>query len=151
MEDPKHMVAPNALVFNARGEVLLNNNPRRGWENLGAKVLEGETIIDCLNRLLLTQAGITAEIGALTGVYSNTQPPVRLFLSFLATYVSGDLIATPETGETRWVARDEALALIGHPAIVDRIQDMLTFTETKRVIYRVYATDPYVPLSIRAI
>ena len=151
VDDPKHMVAANALVFNARGEVLLNNNPKRGWENPGGKVLEGETVIACLERILLQQAGIKAEVGALTGVYSNTQAPARLFLSFLATWVSGELIATVETGETRWVAQDQALGMIGHPAIVDRVSDMLTFVKTHRLIYRVYTTDPYVPISLRDI
>ncbi|MCC6805019.1 MAG: NUDIX hydrolase [Anaerolineae bacterium] len=151
MDDPKHMVAANVLVFNPRGEVLLNNNPKRSWENPGGKILEGETVIDCINRFLLQQAGITAEVGALTGVYSNTQAPSRVFLSFLATWTSGDLIGTEEWGETRWVPRDEAIPMIGHPAIVDRIRDMFTFMETKQVIYRVYTTDPYVPISTRNI
>jgi 8-oxo-dGTP diphosphatase len=151
MDDPKHMVAANVLVFNPRGEVLLNNNPKRGWENPGSKVFEGETFIECVERLLLQQSGITAEIGALTGVYSNTQPPSRVFLSFLATWVSGDLISTSDTGETRWVPRDQVISMIGHPAISDRISDMFTFMETHQVIYRVYTTDPYVPLSIRSI
>ncbi|HVU14117.1 MAG TPA: NUDIX hydrolase [Phototrophicaceae bacterium] len=145
------MVAANALVFNPHGEILLNNNPKRGWENPGGKVLEGETVIACLDRILLQQAGITAEIGTLTGIYSNTQAPTRLFLSFLATWTSGDLISTVETGETRWVPQDQAIAMIGHPAIVDRIRDMLYFREAHQIIYRVYTTDPYVPISIRTI
>ena len=151
MNDPKHMVAANVLVFNPQGEVLLNNNPKRGWENPGSKVNEGETFDECITRLLREQAGITAEIGALTSVYSNTQAPARVFLSFLATWVSGDLINTAETGETRWVARKDVLPMIGHPAIVDRISDMFEYVETKRVIYRVYTTDPYVPISVRGI
>jgi 8-oxo-dGTP diphosphatase len=151
VDDPKHIVAANALVFNARGEILLNNNPKRGWENPGGKVLEGETVPACIDRFLMQQAGIKVELGALTGVYSNTQAPARLFLSFLATWVSGDLIATPEWGETRWVTQAEVLPMIGHPAIVDRIGDMLNFITTRQVIYRVYTTDPYVPISIRNI
>lgn len=151
MNDPKHMVAANVLVFNPQGEILLNNNPKRGWENPGSKVNEGETLIECMERLLREQAGITAEIGMLTGVYSNTQAPARVFFSFLATWTSGDLINTAETGETRWVPRAEVLPMIGHPAITDRISDMLHFMETKKVVYRVYTTDPYVPLTIRDI
>jgi hypothetical protein len=38
MDDPKHMVAANGLLFNRRGEVPLNDNPTRGWENPGSKV-----------------------------------------------------------------------------------------------------------------
>lgn len=144
------MVAANMLVFHPQGDVLLNNNPKRGWENPGSKVMEGETLTACIERLLL-QAGITAELGALTGVYSNTQAPSRVVLSFLATWVSGALIGSAELGETRWVPRDQVLPMIGHPAIVDRIADMFGFTETKQVIYRVYTTDPYVPVSIRNI
>lgn len=41
--------------------------------------------------------------------------------------------------------------MIGHPAIADRISDMFHFIETGKVIYRVYTTDPYVPISIRNI
>jgi 8-oxo-dGTP diphosphatase len=151
MDNPKHMVAVNVLVFNPQGEILLNNNPKRGWENPGSKVLEGETLIECIDRFLLEQTGITVEVGALTGVYSNTQTPARLFLSFLATWKSGELIATPETGDTRWFPQDQVLPIIGHPAIVDRIADMLKFVHSPQVIYRTYTTDPYVPLAIRTI
>lgn len=63
MSDPKHMVAANVLVFNSEGKILLNNNPKRGWENPGSKVNEGETLIECVERLLHKQTGITAEVG----------------------------------------------------------------------------------------
>ena len=77
----------------------------------------------------------------LVGVYSNIKAPTKLAFGFLGDYVSGELTTSTESLETEWVARHSALPRISHPAIYDRMKDMLDFSG--RVIYRVYTNDPY--------
>ena len=138
---PRHIVAVSALITNASGEVLLVRSPRRGWECPGGQVEEGETLIEALRRETREESGVEIEVGALVGVYSSIQQPTKVIFGFLATYLSGELQPSAESPEVEWVPRDSALARITHPAIVDRVRDMLNFTG--RVMYRVYAVEPY--------
>ena len=149
MPAPTHIVAACALVANARGDILLINSPRRGWEVPGGQVEEGESLIAGVQREILEETGVTAKIGVLTGVYSNVKAPTKVIFAFLGSYQSGQLTTSPESSEVRWFPRDTVLGKITHPALHDRIADMLNFTG--QVVYRVYTTDPYVRISLRGI
>jgi len=144
MPTPMHIVAACALILNAHGEILLVKHPARRWEVPGGQIEEGESLIEGLQREILEEMGVTAEIGALTGVYSNVKPPTKVIFAFLGIYVSGSLTTSPESSDVRWLPRNGALSLITHPALQVRVDDMLGFAE--QVIYRVYTTDPYTPL-----
>ena len=149
MQPPMHIVAASGLISNAAGDILMINNPKRGWEIPGGQIEIGESIIDELKREIPEEAGIEAEIDALTGVYSNIKAPTKVIFSFLGSYLAGDLTPSPESTEVRWVRRDQVLALVTHPAIYDRISDALQFTG--QVVYRVYRTDPYTQISLEKI
>lgn len=138
---PKHIVAVSGLVTNSKGEVLLIRHPKRGWEMPGGQVEEGESLIEALQREILEESGAVTEIGALVGVYSNIKLPTKVIFAFLGTWVSGDLTTSSESLEVEWVARDEVLPRITHPAIYDRMRDLLSFSG--KVTYCVYSTDPY--------
>jgi len=142
---PKHIVAVSGLVRNAAGDVLMLRSPKRGWEMPGGQVEEGETLPDALQREIREETGVIATVGALVGVYSNVKTPTKVIFAFLCDYLSGDLTTSAESPEVAWVNPDDALARITHPAIRDRMRDMLTFD--RQVIYRAYTTDPYVVLS----
>ena len=141
MNHPKHIVAASGLISHSDGKILLIRGPRRGWEFPGGQVEEGENLIEAFQREIHEEAGITASIGPLVGVYSNIKTPTKLAFGFLGDYVSGELTTSDESLETEWVARHSALQRVSHPAIYDKMKDMLDFSG--RVIYRVYTNDPY--------
>ena len=141
MDHPKHIVAVSGLISHPNGDILLIRGPRRGWEFPGGQVEEGENLIEALRREILEEAGVTASIGALVGIYSNIKAPTKLMFGFLGNYVCGELTTSDESLETEWVARSNALERVSNPAIYDRMEDKLNFSG--RVIYRVYTTNPY--------
>lgn len=139
---PVHIVAASALVINTNDEVLMIRSPRRGWEIPGGQIEEGETLIAGVQREVLEETGITVQIGAMTGVYSNLTPPTKVIFNFLATYLDGTLTPSSESPEVAWVARDSALARVTHPALRDRITDGLAFVDTP--VYCAYTSPPYI-------
>ena len=141
MVHPKHIVAVSGMISHPNGKVLLIRSPRRGWEFPGGQVEEGENLIEALQREIKEEAGVTASIGTLVGIYSNIKSPTKLIFGFLGDYVSGELATSDESLETEWVTRHSALQRVSNPIIYDRMKDMLDFSG--RVIYRVYSTDPY--------
>ena len=141
MIHPKHIVAVSGLISHPSGKVLLIRGPRRGWEFPGGQVEEGENLIEALQREIHEEAGVTASIGSLVGVYSNIKTPTKLAFGFLGNYVSGELTTSDESLETEWVARHSALQRVSNPIIYDRMKDMLDFSGP--IVYRVYTNDPY--------
>ena len=141
MVHPQHIVAVSGLISHPDGKILLIRGPRRGWEFPGGQVEEGENLIEALQREIQEETGITALIGQLVGVYSNITSPTKLMFGFLGDHIGGELTTSDESLETEWVARHSALGRVSHPAIYDRMKDMLDFSG--RVIYRVYTHDPY--------
>jgi 8-oxo-dGTP diphosphatase len=138
---PKHVVAASGLITNAQGEVLMVLSPKRGWEMPGGQVEEGEALIDGLQREIREESGVIAAISTLVGVYSSVKMPSKVIFAFLGTWESGELTPSHESPEVEWVTRDKVLERITHPAIYDRMKDMLDFSG--RVTYRVYTIDPY--------
>ena len=104
MVHPKHIVAVSGLIRHPNGKILLIRSPRRGWEFPGGQVEEGENLIEALRREIQEESGVTASIGSLVGVYSNTKSPTKLMFGFLGDYVSGELRTSDESLETEWVA-----------------------------------------------
>jgi len=141
MVHPKHIVAVSGLISHSNGKILLIRSPRRGWEFPGGQVEEGENLIEALQREIQEEAGATASVGPLVGIYSNIRSPTKLMFGFLGDYVSGKLSASAESLETEWVARDSVLQRVSNPVSYDLMKDMLDFSG--QVIYRVYTTDPY--------
>lgn len=141
MVHPKHIVAVSGLISHSNGKILLIRSPRRGWELPGGKVEEGENLIEALQREIQEEAGVTASIGPLVGIYSNIRSPTKLMFGFLGDYVCGELSTSAESLETEWVVRDSVLQRVSNPVSYDLMKDMLDFSG--QVIYRVHTTDPY--------
>jgi 8-oxo-dGTP diphosphatase len=138
---PMHIVAVSGLIRNASGRVLMVESPKRGWEIPGGQVEEGESLIDAFVREVLEETGITIRVGALVSVCSNVKPPCKVIFGFLAQYVSGECRTSTESLQVEWVNEADVLGRISHPAIHDRVCDLLKFDG--HVVYRVYTTDPY--------
>jgi len=138
-------VAACGLITNEVGEVLLMRHRQRGWEVPGGQVEVGEDLIAGLQREIEEETGITVTVGRLTGVYSNLQSdentPTKVIFAFLGEKFTGEPRTSPESPEVRWVPRENVLDTVTHPALHDRIKDMLEFTG--QVIYRAYTSQPY--------
>ncbi len=141
MEAPKHILAAACLVRRDDGLVAMVRTQRRGWECPGGQIEEGEDVISGLQREVLEETGLTIEVDRLVGVYSNLALPPKLMLDFVGQYRAGHLTPSPETREVAWMGPEEALQAIEHPAIGDRVRQMLAFSG--RVVYRAYTLRPY--------
>ena len=151
MEFPTHIVASGALVINDKDEILLVNNPHRGWEFPGGQIENGEDLIEGITREVFEESGIKIKVNSLVAVYSNTRSylgwdgktkvPTKVIFDFLATSLDGELRCSEESIEVGWFSKDKVLAMIREPWLIDRARDMLKFNG--QIIYRVYSTRPY--------
>ena len=142
MRIPRQVVAVAGLVGNSEDEVLLVRHPRRGWEIPGGQVEEGENLIHALKREVKEEAGVDIGVGELAGIYTKISSPALLILGFLCEYIEGKLKPSSESPEVSWVPMGDVLERVSHPAIHDRIRDMLEYDS--KIMYRVYSTNPYV-------
>lgn len=139
---PSHIVAVCGLVTNESDQVLMIEHPRRGWEFPGGQVEEGEMLTDALIRETFEETGVTIEVGQLIGIYSNVQLPAKVIMSFTCKYREGEPTTSPESQRVEWMSRDQALAVITHPSVRTRMEDMLNFCGS--VVYCAYSMKPYV-------
>ena len=137
----KHIVAASAWVTNDAGQVLLVKT-KRGWDLPGGQVEEGEDIIAGCAREVLEESGIVAEVGALSGVYSNLTKVIVVF-QFFATAIGGELQTSIETSEVGWYTPEEALEMITHPVIYLRATDCINAKDTSRPVYRAYTMNTF--------
>jgi 8-oxo-dGTP diphosphatase len=141
---PRHIVTSSVLVTNEMDEVLLVKTNIEGWTLPGGQVEVGEDVLEAAVRETQEEAGIVVDVVVLGSIHANLSRG-QIIMGFLATYQSGELLAQKETDEALWVPRAEALSRITHPAIFDRVSDLLNFDG--RVLYRAYRVDPYLVVS----
>ncbi len=141
MVHPTHIVAAAGFVTNQDGAVLLIRNPTRGWECPGGQVEMGESLIGAVVREILEETGVLVEVQDMVGVYSNISDPVKVIFGFICEYLEGELTPSDESPEVEWVDPAEVLERVTHPAVHDRVRDMLNYDG--RVMYRVYQMNPY--------
>lgn len=119
---PTHIVAVGGLVLNEKDEVLLINNPCKGWEYPGGIVEVGETLPQGLIREVKEETGVNIEIVDFIGIYSNTEKkqgfngvkevPTIVTIDFVCKYVSGELKTSEESCEVGWFSKSKALEII---------------------------------------
>ncbi|GAM12382.1 NUDIX hydrolase [Mesobacillus selenatarsenatis] len=150
MSFPTHIVSAGGIVEDSEGNILLVKTRDGGWVYPGGQVEVGENLIDALVREIKEESGITTTVSYLVGVYSNTgsfkwydgvtDVPTQVIFDFVCKPVGGQLAVSEETTESRWVAKDQALSFITHPAIRTRYQAYLEFDGM--VNYMEYVTHP---------
>lgn len=150
MSFPTHIVSAGGIVEDSKGNILLVKTRYGGWVYPGGQVEVGENLIDALVREIKEESGITTTVSYLIGVYSNTgsfkscdgvtDVPTQVIFDFVCKLVGGQLAVSEETTESRWVAKEQVLAFITHPAIRTRYQAYLEFDGM--VNYMDYVTNP---------
>lgn len=143
MSAPRHVVAVVALVRDKRGQILLVDGGRHGWELPGGQVEEGESILDALVREVREETGVEVAVERLAAIYSNRTAPARVIHAFLCRRTAGAPAPSDETRAVEWVPRDAVLGRLTRPATMDRARELLEFDGT--VIYRAYEGEPYRP------
>ena len=147
---PTHIVAVGGIVENSNNEILLVNTYYGGWVPPGGQVENGENLIDALKREIQEESGVNVTVGKLFWVGSNTGTyeghhgvktiPTKVVFNFTCQYVDGELRASDENSESRWVKKDKVLDMISDPSISDRFQSYLDFNGN--VQYMEYITQP---------
>ena len=141
-EHPQHVVAVMGVVRNSKGQILLVQHERRGWEPPGGEVEVGEDVLAALKREVLEASGMKIKTGKLVAVYSNVMSePTKLMLTFGARSVRGRHHTSEETLEAGWFSPEEAVEKVECPAQKHKLKDALMSSEG--IIYRVYGTYPY--------
>lgn len=142
-------VVVGCLVRNARNEVLLIRNHKRGWEIPQGRVERGENLIEALHREVREETGVEIEPGTLVAVWSMLSPPTAQIFTFLGRYLSGELAPTGDSVEAIWLTEAEALAKVESPVMNDRLKTLLEYQG--RTVYRAYTTRPYQVLMERVL
>ena len=134
---PAHIVAAAGVIRNDKGDILLVKNIRRGWEYPGGMVENGENVIEGLKREIFEESGACVKVGELFCVSSNTESypgyngvkvvPTKLVLDFICTYEGGELRASDENSETKFVPETDVLGMVTDPVITERFRTYLEY------------------------
>ena len=108
-----------ALIFNARGEVLMIRTHKWSdrWGIPGGKIKTNETALDALRREVREETGLELRDICFTLVQDCIEPPEFykkshfLLLNYTAEATSTDVVLNDEAETYRWVTPDEAAGL----------------------------------------
>ncbi|WP_276370513.1 NUDIX domain-containing protein [Chryseolinea sp. H1M3-3] len=105
MTQKEILPAVSAVVFNERGEILLQRRKDTGkWCIISGHVEFGETVQEAILREVLEETGVRSEIVRLIGVYSD--PPYATYkypertVHYVVTYFEVRLLGKIEDGLT---------------------------------------------------
>ncbi len=120
-----HFVSIAGLVRNSRGQIILVNSPRRGWEYPGGMVESGESLQDALHREIMEESGVMVRVIGFFGASKNIQKDI-VNLDFLCEYVSGALRTSAESTDVAWFSPEDALEAASFSLTRHRLSNMLT-------------------------
>jgi ADP-ribose pyrophosphatase YjhB (NUDIX family) len=127
--------AVTAFVMNDRGAVLLERRSDNGrWGMPGGVQEIGESISQTVVREVREETGIDVEVTGLVGIYtdpghviafSDGEVRQEFSMCFRARPVGGNLAASHESHEVRWIPRGELDSLNTSESTRRRIDDAL--------------------------
>jgi 8-oxo-dGTP diphosphatase len=120
MSIPKHVVSAGAIVLNNEGKILLILGPRRGWEQPGGNVEEGESIRDAVIREVKEETGIDIEVTKFCGIYQNLRSGT-ISTCWLARAIGGEIRTSNESLEVGFFSIEEALRMVTWTNFTERI------------------------------
>lgn len=120
-----HFVSAAGLVVNEKKEILLINNPKRGWEYPGGMVEPGESLQEALKREIREETGVEVEIIGFVGICKNVQRDI-VNIDFICKYTEGELKTSEESIEVEWVTIQEALSRVMNPLTKKRLINMIS-------------------------
>ncbi|RJE90426.1 NUDIX domain-containing protein [Paenibacillus sp. 1011MAR3C5] len=149
MTFPTHIVSAGGIVEDGMGNILLVKAHDDGWVYPGGITEVGENLIDGVIREIKEESGIDATVSHLISVVSNsaihkwydglTDVPTKVMFDFVCKAAGGELAASDETSECKWVPKEKVLEFITLPGIRLRYEAYLNFNGS--VNYIEYATE----------
>lgn len=117
-EYPDAPIVTVGLIVRRDSRVLLvqrGNEPNKGrWSIPGGAVEPGETLRAAAERELREECCIEARAGAVAGVFEAIVPDAEgrtrfhyVIIDFVADYISGNLAASSDSVDARWVSLAE--------------------------------------------
>ena len=109
---PRHSVSVAAVVVDEQGRLLaVRRADNDHWEPPGGVLELNESVEDGLRREVLEETGLAVEPERLTGVYKNMARGI-VALVFRCRLTGGELTATSEARECRWLSPAEVRELL---------------------------------------
>lgn len=150
MAFPTHIVSAGGIVEDGNGNILLVKTRDDGWVYPGGITEVGENLIDGVIREIKEESGIDATVSHLISIVSNTaihkwydgvtDVPTKVMFDFVCKAAGGELAASDETSECRWVPKENVLEFITLPAIRMRYEAYLNFDGSVNYLEYVTAT-----------
>ena len=148
---PTHILTVSALVRNKQNELLMINNPERGWEFPGGIVENGEDLYYALKREIKEETGVEAEVKNIVGIYSNIffekgyngieVIPTKLNIHFIALSDDKNLLTSDESIEVKWVSESEALQMITNDSVLMRTNHAIE--NRSSIVYVAFSNNPF--------
>jgi len=97
-----------AAIIQQDGKILLAQRPEKGllgglWEFPGGKQKDGESLVECLEREIQEELGISIKVGESFGIYKHTYTHYRVTLhAYFCTITGGEPLPL-SASQIRWV------------------------------------------------